>query len=466
MRCSIAALVVALPVSGAAVPTPVVNLSEAVPVVRHDIVVTANLPERAKPRSATITGPDGRTRPFTPARHTDSRQVFYSFIWRPLSTGFHTLRVAWGPRSQESIEKKVPVVRTRLYLGFYASGYTREVYDNIEYLNVLAPVWGGSAYADDVYKGDPAAFARECKWWRDRGVRALPEGIGWPVWPAGRKVSEEKDPARVFADQWIGPATHGADGISIDELGFNVQNPPEAACAEAAAAGLKIARKEAWPGYILSAWVGGAADNPEIKHIYNQTLDLLIAECYLNQKPFNFDLAFVKRWVDWMRQEPGLIDKSIFGLSISPIGGPLPTPRQVEEQVRYVRQIAPEMPGMVFFEGGGATPELRTWASRMWEKYFIRPVLIAGGVLGGPPKRPAGGFGDVFIRNIGGMDARNVTVEFWNEGLNTGTKLGQVVVRRIPAGGQASPSLTSVTGRGQRITVRILPSDAYTLLDR
>ena len=248
-------------------------------------------------------------------------------------------------------------------------------------------------------------------------------------------------------------ATRSAAAHTVDR--------PEIVISEA----LGITRRGTSSEYFVSAWVGGPADNAEIKHAYNQYLALLIVETYLNMPVFKHDLYYVDRWIGWVREEPGLINKTVFGLKISLVPEWLPmTPTELEREVRYVKKRVPEMPGLMFFQGLNTTQELRDKADELFYRYYILPVLVPGEVK---IREDNIGKASVFfeVRNIGGMDARSVVLHVREGDVRKGRRFGQTKVDKILAGGRAEIEMTGTRVTSLPLRIGIPASSEYTAID-
>jgi hypothetical protein len=156
---------------------------------------------------------------------------------------------------------------------------------------------------------------------------------------------------------------------------------------------------EAAPDKTIVVWQAGLSP-AEVAQAYRCAADWIIPECYMNYFDNNF-LQFRYR-ISRMR-EYGLIHKSVMGLSCTSdkIGT---TAEGLEEQVRYVRRLAPEMPGLGFYKAYGSGEALVGAADALCFTYFVKPTLLA--------KRGEGKAGFVLLENIGAMTAKDIAYTF------------------------------------------------------
>ena len=276
----------------------------------------------------------------------------------------------------------------------------------------------------------------EIERWQRRGVVPL----GW----AGGYGYRDKYDEDGFADYWTGKLKGHPVGIAVDEFGNHAGKPTDLQMAN----GLLRAHLAA-PGKTIVIWQAGISP-PEVAGPYRIAADWIVPECYMNY--FNnrfaqFDLRIKKL------RELGLIHKSVMGLCCTSdkIGT---TAAGLEEQVRYVRRQAPEMPGLGFYKAYGTGEALVPVADRLCYEYFIKPTILAEASEG-----PAG---RVLLHNIGALAARDVDAVF-ESGEGASAKVVQAVrIELIMPDAVAEVRLdTSRSGSGA-CTFRVAPSQAYS----
>ncbi|MFA7517149.1 MAG: hypothetical protein WC049_09275, partial [Candidatus Ratteibacteria bacterium] len=153
------------------------------------------------------------------------------------------------------------------------------------------------------------------------------------------------------------------------------------------------------------------------------------------------------------------------------------TTSDMEEQVRYIRINAPEMPGIGFFTATPRVEGIREFSDNLCRKYYIQPVvtiwdrdifpLESNLVKGSPVTLQA------VIHNIGGMDAKNVKVSFYQGNpLYNGKRIGSsLLLATLPAGKTIPPGKTILTQKWipskaghYEIFVEITPENSETTL--
>ncbi|MBC7288956.1 MAG: hypothetical protein H5T86_13160, partial [Armatimonadetes bacterium] len=281
----------------------------------------------------------------------------------------------------------------------------------------------------------------QAEYWKNRGVIAA----RW----CGAACGADK-PIEHFIRGW---SSHEA--IAIDEFG----GPPEHC--EKFYKALVEARKLNPTGFIAVWFMGGYDYWPKLRDI----VDLFLPEIYLNYLGFN-----LSRFDPHIRlaRSTGCFDKTLPGLGINVVTDGKgnvrwrPTPEQVIAQIRYLKQIAPDLRGLAFFSYSSAEPEVRKAADQACEDYFLRPVADLVELRIAPERgRPGQAATATFIlRNAGGMPARGLQV--WLSG--AGKK--QVVWKGdIDAGAERELSFSWRPPSGWReVSVSIAPAGGTTLL--
>ena len=352
-----------------------------------------------------------------------SRDV--ALTWRPERTGYYD--VAFEVENPDlRVTRRVPVVDHDMYFVWF--GAPKE----FRWCNVPTTV-----------------KVEDRAWWLRRG--ALPCAWKGGICYKDRSVDQ-------FVKSW-----GDSPWIGIDEVG----GPGEAT--DKFIEAWRRLRKTKPDQFVLVWFMGAHRYWGEIK----DEVDLFVPEIYLNYATNHlgrFDAYFR------VAREAGVMDHVIPGLGINQVLTKdktrvtvSPTEADVLRQIRYVKRTAPELHGIGFFTSYSCAPGVAEYADRCCEDYFIRPVLT----LSHPraPLRVAPLPGKAArrlradVRNIGGMDASAVWVEWrWGEA-DTG-RYRRVCIGDIPCG--ATRKITCdipVEAPWTSVELRLLPAPRLTLLD-
>lgn len=279
------------------------------------------------------------------------------------------------------------------------------------------------------------------EYWRNRGV--LP--ARW----CGAACGADK-PIEHFIRGW---SSHEA--IAIDEFG----GPPEHC--EKFYKALVEARKLNPKAFIAVWFMGGGEYWPKLRDV----IDLFLPEIYLNYHGFN-----LSRFDPYIRhaRESGCFHKMLPGLGINVVTddkGTIrcrPTPQEIVAQVRYLKQIAPDLRGLAFFTYGAAEPAVRQAADQACEDYFLRPVadLVNFQIRPVRSKPGAAATAAFVVRNAGGMPVSGLKV--W---LIDGPDKRLAWRGDIEAGSERNLSFTWRPRPGWReVALRIAPAPGVTIL--
>ncbi len=156
--------------------------------------------------------------------------------------------------------------------------------------------------------------------------------------------------------------------VSIDEFGFDFGGKTDQKSA-------KILRttKEKKPDLDLAVWQMRGPISHVLAEAYRDVVSLVLMEGYVSDDSDYWWLA-TQVYVARMHN---ILGKSIVALGLSS-GKPedknkwADTKEEVEQQMRFVRLIAPESPGIGFF-APSASPELLTNADQLCEQFFNFP---------------------------------------------------------------------------------------------
>ncbi len=144
---------------------------------------------------------------------------------------------------------------------------------------------------------------------------------------------------------------------------------------------------------------------------------------------------------------------------------------EIEDEVRYVKRHAPEMPGIGFFHSFGPDRELTRFSDELCRKYYIEPVIqIYEHDLQLDPVTPKAGEKITLyarVYNLGGMDAAGVKVRF----LIDGKALGESTIDLPAAGERVYPAPVAVSRTIElatgyhRFRVELEAAEGVTILD-
>ncbi|UCH36048.1 MAG: hypothetical protein JSV65_06755 [Armatimonadota bacterium] len=322
--------------------------------------------------------------------------------WTPRDSGWYTIRVTGGGMGE--LEAQVPVVRTPLYFAWYGVSPGQP----LKWVNVAMHARG-----------------LEAERWIERG--ALP--LSW----AGGYCYKEKTEGE-FVTYWGDLLAQSERGIAIDEFGCDYGGEVD----QKMAAALRRVKAEHPDGFVL-AWSAGPLSDV-LTAGYRESANLVLPEVYMQYLGWHYPVF--DRIAEQARAA-GIADKTVFGLCTTTDKGGV-TKEQLEEQFRYIKRLAPEFPGVAFYNAYRVAPGMIEWADELCYRYFIAPVLTVK-----ESERD-----EWILRNIGGIDARDVWMKWGERGdsrpLFLPVRAGGAVRLKAPV-------------RGARPI--IVESFAYTVLD-
>jgi len=207
---------------------------------------------------------------------------------------------------------------------------------------------------------------------------------------------------------------------------------------------------------------------------YRDAADLVMFESYVSsQKQYWWIATQV-----WSARRYGLLPKTIPVLGVGKGGNPgenwAGTKEELEQQIRFVRLIAPESPGVGFFggtpellanadalcahffhfpiDGSGLPAEVRDLAN-IFSRRYEKPTLVASPSMVGPNynENGSGALAEpttmrTYLINLGDMDAQNVKVRLRNLPKLGGNVFAEGLAPLIPKRGEAIAVLP-VTGK-------------------
>ncbi len=368
--------------------------------------------------------------------------------YTPGANGWQDLRVViTGDRVKHEAGLRVPVLSRNQYFPWF--GGTEPCDRELRYANVVL-----------VHKPEQAEY------WNRRGA----------ITCLGKSTVNENKSAEAYAKylgSGIGDAQ--AQGIMIDEIGhyceFEIQAMP-------IFQGVKLFTREN-PDTFTAVWLCGALKESYCnitKNAYRlQGIDLLLLECYANYLAVEF--ASPRRY-DYFDQRIAMArQQDVLGSTVMTLGvvGNEDkfnlTDYEIEDEVRYVKRNAPEMPGIGYFHSFGPNRELTAFADELCNKYYIAPVVqIYPEDLQFSPAVPKAGEKLTIVarvNNLGAMDAKGVVMKLF---LND--QLLQSKTFDIPAAAErelfpmATLEVPAVLPEGfHRVRVEIAAPAEVTILD-
>jgi len=293
------------------------------------------------------------------------------------------------------------------------------------------------------------------KYWQTRGAVAA---IG-QTWPDLLKSPIGTAVTRLAGLNYGG---NPLPAVAIDEFGFDFGGQTDQKSAI-----ILYQAKHQKPELALAVWQMRGPIPELLARAYRHTADLVMLECYVGNKK---DYWWIITQVHAARLH-GLLNKSIVVLGLGKGGNPgeewAQTKEELEQQIRFVRLIAPESPGIGFF-APGASDELLARADELCARYFdaaVSPYILPRDVqalmwlfterrdkptlICSPawvePNRSADDPGKlvspktmrVCLMNLGWTSAWDVKVRLRNPRDKGGDVFAEGVVRHVPKRGEA-----------------------------
>ncbi len=346
--------------------------------------------------------------------------------WTPTRDGWHRLQFSLqapngaGPGAQ--ITRLVPVTARPLYFVWFGAPLT------FRWANVPTTV----------------KEADQKKWlWRGGIPCAWRGGVCYKEWPPEKFIEHYQ------SSPWIGIDEVGA----LDEAGQKIMAAVRA-------------HKQTHPHGFRLIWFMGVHD---YWREYRDCVDLFVPEVYLNYRGNHLGQieAYVRRV-----QEVGCADRTVLGLGINIIHDEhkqprvIPTKEDVLRQIRYLKSIAPDLPGVGFFGSDLAAPGVAEYADELCQEYFIQPVLTL--VPDSLQIRRQGKtlLWQAAVQNNGGMTARHIGVQFgWGYG-EAFRSSGQKIIPALAPLQKATVSGQGPAPAGVKVlSVRLMPQKGSTLLN-
>lgn len=337
------------------------------------------------------------------------------------------------------------------------------------------------AFYDEPRDVRSATFVRSGDWkhWEDRGGVAA-SGLTW--------FNVLKNPVEKGADILVNAVDtkNPRPVVNIDEFGFDFDGQIDLKTAEV----LRAAKKKK-PELGVTVWQMRGPVAPRLAATYRELVDLVLMETYVDLSD-SWLIAFQLQ----AARLNGLLEKSIIGLGLGAeskeLGGHpwTRTREELEQQLRLIRFVAPESPGVAFFglwgldkhplkrqqvdelsgqfrkiptDGTGLRPELLELGKTFTKRYakpaifcsstFVMPNFYPGHV--GPDGKWTN-WGQVvqpesaraILMNLGEQDAKEVIVRLRGRG-----KEGEVWAKGlvdVPARSLVVATLPTLPGTGFR----------------
>ena len=205
--------------------------------------------------------------------------------------------------------------------------------------------------------------AGDWKYWRPRGVVS---GLGHTWFDLLRSPLDKAVDSLTGQDYGGNPQPV----MMIDEFGFDYGGQMDQKSAQ-----VLRQTKLKKPDLALAVWDMRGPIPQVLAEAYRDVADLVMLESYVgNQKQYWLIASQV-----WSARKFGILPKTIVVLGVGKGGNPgedwAETKEELEQQIRFIRMIAPESPGIGFY---GGTPELVAAADALSAHFFDLPTDGAG----------------------------------------------------------------------------------------
>ena len=205
--------------------------------------------------------------------------------------------------------------------------------------------------------------AGDWKYWRSRGVVT---GVGHTWFDLLRSPIDKAVDILTGQDYGGNPQPV----MMIDEFGFDYGGQMDQKSAQ-----ILRQTKLKKPDLALAVWEMRGPIPQVLAETYRDVADLVMLESYVgNQRQYWWIASQV-----WSARRYGILPKTIVVLGVGKGGNPgenwAETKEELEQQIRFVRLIAPESPGIGFYSG---TPELLTDADALCAHFFHLPTNGSG----------------------------------------------------------------------------------------
>jgi len=291
------------------------------------------------------------------------------------------------------------------------------------------------------------------QYWRVRGV-VMGVGHTW--------FDLLRSPIEKAVDNLVGQNYGGNPRpvVMIDEFGFDYGGRMD----EKSAQILRQTKRQK-PELALAVWEMRGPIPKVLAEAYRDVADLVMMESYVGDKRQYWWIASQV----WSARRYGILAKTIVVLGVGKGGNPgenwAQTKEELEQQIRFVRLIAPELPGVGFFggtaellaradalcagfsdlptDGAGLPPDTLSLAATFSSRHE-KPTLVVSPDLVEPNYNEDGSGRLVepktmrpYLINLGDRDAQNVKVRLRNPPDKGGDVFAEGVVPLIPKRSEA-----------------------------
>ena len=390
--------------------------------------------------------------------------------WTPKQTGTYTVSVKLGKKNNIQLTREFPVVWRELYFLAWPP-MSADEFDLYPYLSTFVIV---TAY----HNNNDQAF----NYLRQRGVRLLRNvsfRVNRSVIDPNAKVSKRDYIDSVIA-RWSKELKKGYDGLYIDE--FGLYPGPDRAEMEGVVYEILSGLRSKFPNKYIFPAVSGAllressisfknSDSIALMESYSSYCSLILGT-HSPKKHFeqrietarNTDLIFQRG-----RKHAALIFLGFNGVGLFE---PEPSTPRLEDQVRYIKKQAPEMPGIAFYDNGVTKPwlvqsgQLKA-AEELVNKYYIKPVVDLREIWFSDYSPKAGEPVNISvnIHNLGGMDAKKIKIKLYavESGSNNKKQIGEeITLNKIGCGFAETKKHDST----KKFEYQELNGNKYTVMDR
>lgn len=218
--------------------------------------------------------------------------------------------------------------------------------------------------------------------------------------------------------------------------------------------------KLAHPQIFICAWLsGGEGDHSWVE--LGNCIDLFLYEVYIN---IGHSYAKFDSYIDLARKY-NILSKSVFAL-----GTENAISESIEDQLIYIRNKAPEMPGAAFFKYDTGAPDISAACNSLCKKYFLDPVLtVSKNDISFSDNQPQIGEAitiNAKVHDIGNSDANNISIKFFDGNPSQGG--GQIGQQQISVSRYSTATASIEWKADKRITdlyVQIGPQAGITILN-
>jgi hypothetical protein len=314
--------------------------------------------------------------------------------------------------------------------------------------------------------------------WRDWQAKGIVTGVGH-TWFDLLRSPIDKAVENLTSQDFGG---NPKPVVMVDELGFDYGGLMDQKAAQI----LRQAKLKR-PDLSLAVYEMRGPLPQVLAETYRDVADMVMFESYVHDQRSYWWIASQV----WSARRYGMLPKTIVVLGVGKGGNPgedwAETKEELEQQIRFVRMVAPESPGIGFFggtqqllasadalcahyshlptNGKGLPPEVREIANT-FSRHYDKPTLVASPSFVEPNFNEDGkGLGQPmmmrpYIINLGDVDAKNVTVRLRNTPSLGGKVFAEGVVPVIPAHSEMVPNLRVVEMWREWVGQWILEIDA------